>query len=399
LGEDLKHLKISTADKIATDILNELNYSFDVAQDNLLEKIVREGRKDPRISAMETSSIAHLTDQYLQDEILLVIQGGDLQSLDDYINNERIGRLEFLTVDQKKVVWNISEILTEELNDLGKTTFQEIRKNAYNQVKEGKFEPKYDSIIIDEVQDLDISSVKLLFSLCKNTNNLFLTADVNQSIFSSNFSWDTIKENLDQTIDVNTLKGNYRSTKEISMAASNYLGDDFVDKTTKEQTYTNKGELPIYKSVETIGEEIISLSKFIKEQSRALRLPIGSAAVLCPTDSAGREISKGLNDNGVKAVFMKSREIEVADNNVKVLPLKAAKGLEYPVVAIAGLNALKPNRFLNYSSKQKEERLNLEKRTNFVGMTRAMRSMMICIPKNCDKELLSNFDSKFWEMR
>ena len=118
LGEDLKHLKISTADKIATDILNELNYSFDVAQDSLLEKIVRESRKDPRISAMETSSIAHLTDQYLQDEILLVIQGGDLQSLDDYINNERIGRLEFLTDDQKKVIWNISEILTEELNDL-----------------------------------------------------------------------------------------------------------------------------------------------------------------------------------------------------------------------------------------------------------------------------------------
>ena len=167
----------------------------------------------------------------MQDEILLVIQGGDLQSLDDYINNERIGRLEFLTGDQKKVIWNISEILTEELNDLVKTTFQEIRKNAYNQVKEGKFESKYDSIIIDEVQDIDISSVKLLFSLCKNTNNLFLTADVNQSIFTSNFSWDSIIEILDTSVEVNTLKGNYRSTKEIAIAASNYLGDDFLDKT------------------------------------------------------------------------------------------------------------------------------------------------------------------------
>ena len=166
-----------------------------------------------------------------------------------------------------------------------------------------------------------------------------------------------------------------------------------------EQSYINNGELPIYKSVETIGEEIISLSNFIKEQSRVLRLPIGSAAVLCPTESIGQEISKGLNDRGIKAVFMKSRDIEVTDNNVKVLPLKAAKGLEYPIVAIAGLRALKPSRFSNYSSKQRTERLNLERRTNFVGMTRAMRSMMICVPTKCDEELLGNFDSKFWDMR
>ena len=289
--------------------------------------------------------------------------------------------------------------MTEELNDLEKTTFQEIRKIAYKLVKDEKYKLKYDSIIIDEVQDLDISSLKLLFSLCKNKNNLFLTADVNQSIFSSNFSWETIIENLDTSVEVNTLKGNYRSTKEISMAASNYLGDDFVDKTTREQTYINNGDLPIYKSVETIGEEIISLSNFIKEQSRALRLPVGSAAVLCPTESVGLEISRGLNEQGIKAEFMRSRDIKVTDNNVKVLPLKAAKGLEYPIVAIAGLRALKPSRFLNYSSKQKAERLNLERRTNFVGMTRAMRSMMICVPTKCDEELLGNFDSKFWDMR
>ena len=45
------------------------------------------------------------------------------------------------------------------------------------------------------------------------------------------------------------------------------------------------------------------------------------------------------------------------------------------------------------------ERLNLERRTNFVGMTRAMRSMMICVPTKCDKELLGNFDGKFWDMK
>ena len=228
---------------------------------------------------------------------------------------------------------------------------------------------------------------------------MFLTADVNQSIYSSNFSWDPIIEILDTSVEVNTLKGNYRSTKEIAIAASNYLGDDFLDKTTRDQTYINNGDIPIYKSVETIGEEINFLSKFIKEQSRALKLPVGSAAILCPTENIGSEISKGLNENGIKAEFMRSRALNVTDNCVKILPLKAAKGLEYPIVAIAGLSALKPNRFLNYSSKQKTERQNLERRTIFVGMTRAMRSMMICIPKNCDKELLSNFDSKFWEMR
>ena len=67
---DIKDVKISTADKIATDILREFNYSLDVVEDNLLEKIVKNSRKDPRISANEVSNIAHLTNQYLSDEIL-----------------------------------------------------------------------------------------------------------------------------------------------------------------------------------------------------------------------------------------------------------------------------------------------------------------------------------------
>ena len=96
--------------------------------------------------------------------------------------------------EEKKVVWKISEMLSEELNYLGKTTFQEIRKIAYQLVNEGKYGLKYDSIIIDEVQDLDISSLKLLFSLCKNKNNLFLTPQTSytQLTMSIHFSGDIL---------------------------------------------------------------------------------------------------------------------------------------------------------------------------------------------------------------
>ena len=64
----------------------------------------------------------HIQAFWTPEEVSLQDDLRDLQTLNDYIKNKRVGRLEFLSDDEKKVVWTISEILTEELNDLGKTT-------------------------------------------------------------------------------------------------------------------------------------------------------------------------------------------------------------------------------------------------------------------------------------
>jgi superfamily I DNA/RNA helicase len=85
--------------------------------------------------------------------------------------------------------------------------------------------------------------------------------------------------------------------------------------------------------------------------------------------------------------------------------LKAAKGLEFPVVAIAGF--LGANSYAANDSNEtggldadrqgeREEALARDRRSLYVGMTRAMRALLVVVPTNTRIPLLLNFDPAYW---
>ena len=53
-----------------------------------------------------------------------------------------------------------------------------------------------------------------------------------------------------------------------------------------------------------------------------------------PTAKAGKAIAAELRQRGVEATFMPGQELNLSRPGVKVLTLKSAKGLEFPVVFI-----------------------------------------------------------------
>lgn len=96
---------------------------------------------------------------------------------------------------------------------------------------------------------------------------------------------------------------------------------------------------------------------------------------------------------------MSSRELDLNRKGVKVLTLKAAKGLEFPIVAIAGfLESKFPYIPKGTLESAKAEILTRERRTLFVGMTRAMRALLIVVPSQKPGILLENFDAKLWNL-
>jgi hypothetical protein len=78
------------------------------------------------------------------------------------------------------------------------------------------------------------------------------------------------------------------------------------------------------------------LAQFCRTAAHEFRLGFGACAILVPTEKVGKNITGQLNYLGIEAQFMTSKDLDLNSKGVKVLPLKAAKGLEFPIVAIAG---------------------------------------------------------------
>ena len=253
--------------------------------------------------------------------------------------------------------------------------------------------------MIDEAQDLDPSMLRLLIKLCKDPSRLFITADANQSIYGSGFNWSDVHESLKFQGRTSVLRANYRSTREIGEAAQSYLATGILDTEPIERMYMNNGPLPAVRSVHNSSEETFLLMRFLRQAARDLRLGIGSCAVLCPTNEAGKTIAADLTKGGLEATFMEGRNLDLSQKGVKVLTLNSAKGLEFPIVALAGFSGSRYDHFsLAVFDEEQEEDIARSRRIIFVGMTRAMRALLVIVPARTSSPLLTGFDPTYWNV-
>src|ERR1700680_1836605 len=111
-----------------------------------------------------------------------------------------------------------------------------------------------------------------------------------------------------------------------------------MDQEQVERSYRNSGPLPGVRIIRSGGEEVQLLSRFLPAAAHEFRLSIGACAVLCLTAKAGKAIAAELMQRGVEATFMSGQELNLSQSGVKVLTLKSAKGLEFPIVALAGFS-------------------------------------------------------------
>ena len=76
---------------------------------------------------------------------------------------------------------------------------------------------------------------------------------------------------------------------------------------------------------------------------------------------------------------------------------KNAKGLEFPIVGLAGFSDRRyPHVPPNASDTEREELLARERRTMFVAMTRAMRALLVIVPAEGGSTLLDGFTPPAW---
>jgi superfamily I DNA/RNA helicase len=326
---------------------------------------------------------------FIFDEIEWII-GEGIEQLDTYKKIERTGRGRGLTVGQRETTWKIYRVFIDSLHEANKCLYAQVRVEAVQKAR-----GTYDYVFIDEAQDLSPVAIRFCCKLAKNPSNVFLTADQNQSIYGAGFSWRKVAENLNFRGRTINLKNNYRSTHEIWAGILPILKDaKESDSETLDEKLCRHGEPPALAQSRD-GDEAGVIGHWLVEALLQEKMPPSCAAVLCPTKELCESVAARLPVS-LNACAMNSRNFNLSHPGVKVTTLHASKGLQFPVVVVAGLKeGVCPKTVTG--GRDPSEELDGQRRLFFVACSRAMHRLLVVGNKERPSAFLSSLSDDHWE--
>lgn len=328
---------------------------------------------------------------FIKAEIEWVVLGQALQDLSSYVAADRTGRGRRLTESQRAAVWRLWERIRATLRRNNKCLWEEFIVAARDQAQ-----PTFDYVFVDEAQDLKPVAIRFCLGLLKQRENIFLAADSNQSIYGAGMSWSRVADELKFQGRSRILRKNYRSTKEIWAAVSQLASstDEHADIETLEGDPVSSGALPVlcwYQSpdADTIGR----LERYLTEVVGAERVSRDSVAVLCERSVTCRSVARSLSLKW-NAMAMNSQQVDLKHPGVKVMTMHAAKGLQFPIVAVMSVG--RPS--LSAQADDAEAELAKARRLLFVACTRAARRLIVFAKSYAPSPFLENATDDFWEI-
>ena len=301
---------------------------------------------------------------------------------EEYLNVDRLGRMDKGNTprrlqkqgENRNIIFELFKLYENEMAAQRKTDFYTNALRLLNRMERRKIAWKrYSYIVVDECQDLTRVQLEIIRQLYKEKEEsciLFLT-DVAQSIYMhswlSRHSFKSIGFNM--AGKSNILSKNYRTTKQIAMAAYSLLGkdtalnksDDFVEPVLVERN----GAKPQYHAFEGLEKELEFLVYEIKKLLTNEKYDLCDIAIVAKSWNYLEDVSTHLLNHGLDAHLLKGQKSEAyyEEGKIQLITLHSSKGLEFPVVFLVGIN----HNILPYSDEKEEE----ERKLLYVGMTRA----------------------------
>ena len=389
-------LEIYTADSLAIRFFTERYGSPNLVSEQIalycLKQAIAMGNLRPQVQ----NSIFSLGSKYILEEIKLVIEARGIDIYDKYEQIERYGRRFPLNRVKRQAIWDIYQTWKDILGQSGYITIEQVRAKAL-EITRGLTTKPYKRVLIDEAQELSPITLKFLAELVSSPERLYLTADVQQSLYQRSFSWGHLQASLDFNGIERTLRKSFRNTMQIGQACPRVLSNEMPE---INQFSELQGSLPQLFLTNSPIKQAERLKQFFQESSREYRLPVNSGIILTPDRDLGVLIASQLSYLGLKSEFIETKDINHDYTSLKVIKLEASKGLEFSFVAIIGLEeGILPNTMIDLPEEEREEVMKQERQLFYVGCSRAMRTLLVCGSKSNPSQFLQPLHgNRYWNI-
>lgn len=238
---------------------------------------------------------------------------------------------------------------------------------------------QYTALLIDEAHDFEDAWLEMAARMVTpTTNSLLVLYDDAQSIYQKTrrkFNFASVGIQAQGRTSI--LKLNYRNTAEVLTLAMHCAQSLLSDRAETDETMQSvlpvtagrRGPVPVLLVAGNAREEAEWVAERVRQAISAGRA-LDEVAVLCRIKRHMDAVGLALQRKGIAFQSMNApgfRSFDWMRPSVKLLTLHSAKGLEFPMVVVAGLDAMPAA----------GESMDEEVRLLYVGMTRATHELVL----------------------
>ena len=313
---------------------------------------------------------------YWQEELDHVIKGRGIVEFETYKNLLRVGRKTPMRAEDRGYMWDLYVAYEDQLASRGIHDFNDLLIKARAAVEAFPDLFRYSTVIVDEVQDLNLVALEFLKALAGDgPNQLLIIGDGQQSVYPGGF---TLSEaGISVAGRATVLKNNYRNTVEILDEARRLVrGDSFDDLEgepqagTRESEATRHGYHPVKVDAATQVDLDVALLSMLERTRQALDVPWGDMAVLVERRKDVEHYQRVLATGAIPFVELTAYD-GVTSDRVKIGTIKRSKGLEFKFVFLPGLSREAEPIWPGETPESHAERCERLRREQYVAMTRA----------------------------
>lgn len=376
------------------------NEEFTAPLHDKRQDFVKEAIRKARIKFPEDETILQREPKFFLEEFDDILYGRAIFDLESYQTIRRVGRGISLHKQHREIVWEVfteyKKLLWQSKSRKGHRYLDFRARPMYIIHKFADNLPKYRAVIVDEAQDLPPAYLQLIAMLTSEKatgmGGLTLLADPAQSIYYRGIPWKEGNIQLQGGNRTHILRKNFRNTVQILKSAELVL--DQCDDLKSENEYIppettgRKGPRPVLVQYRTELEAMEYVQNAIVQLCQRHHYRLSDIAILmrmrynpATNQKILRDYEEQLQQHDVPVMQYrdKKQEFDLFHESVKLITMHSAKGLEFPVVFIVGMDT----HCIPYitTPENAEEDIRQERKLFYVSMTRASERLFLLYPQ------------------
>jgi hypothetical protein len=297
------------------------------------------------------------TPVYWQAEIDRVIKGRGIRTLDEYVMVPRRGRSLRLDAGQRGRVWQLYQAYQRNLADKQLVDYNDVIDIAVHELSVDPVAEPYAAVVVDEVQDITLSGLRLVRMLGGDgPNGLLLVGDGQQQVYPG--GWRLSDAGIPVQGRGEVLRVNYRNRTEVLSFARRFAASNHVDDldgaagvALRDAEPANPGGA--FRSWR--GSER-DFPNALAAAIRELPVPSGQAAVIVFQHRDLERCATILRQAGIPLLQLEHYTGEL-DDKVKIGTVHRAKGLDFQaVLAVQSTSDLATGRGIEQEIRESRER-------------------------------------------